>query len=136
MVTRIYDANLVAPAIKLFLGSEELVDPIEWLSDPKHIVLMNDEGDIALFEPGIRQYYSGHYYFKSRGRQALDSAHEFLDTIFGPCYNIPVMTGLVPIARRDVKWMTRRLGFTSYGLVHYDGVPYELFILTQKEFQK
>jgi hypothetical protein len=135
-VTRIYDAALIAPAIELFLGSNAYqVDPVEWISDPEHIVLMNDKGDMALFEPGIRKYYSGHYFFKSRGREALESAREFLDTIFSPCYNIPVMMGLVPDERRDVKLITRRLGFKSYGLTYSQGKAFEIFILSREEFQ-
>lgn len=128
---------MIAPAIELFLEANAYqVDPIEWISDKKNIVLINDKGDMGLFEPAVRQYYSAHYYFKSRGRDAINSALEILDVIFHTCYNIPVMTGLVPEHRRDVKLTTRRLGFTSYGTIHCDGKPYELFILRKEDFKR
>ncbi len=133
---RTWDAVKIAAAIKHFLKTEDQVDPIEWLSDPSNIVLENDSGDLALFEYGIpaKRVYSGHYYFKSRGKNAIKSATEFLDELFNSCYNISILMGMVPLERADVKWMTRRLGFKSYGLEEARGKQYELFILTKKEF--
>lgn len=133
---RTWDAIKIGSAIKHFLKTEEQVDPIEWLSDHTNIVLENKHGDLALFEYGLptRRIYSGHYFFKSRGRQAIESAKGFLDELFNSCYNISILMGMVPIERKDVKWMTRQLGFTSYGLEEARGKQYELFILTKKEF--
>lgn len=133
---RTYDATLVAPAIKHFLRSEEKVDTIEWLSNPDNIVLVNDVGDMALFEKGIKHVYSGHYYFKSRGRKAISSGLELLDELLNSCYNINVLTGLVPLEHLGARWITRKLGFTSHGVVHLNDKHYELFILTKKEFTK
>lgn len=133
---RVYDANLIAPAIKLFLKSEFLVDPIEWVSNPANIVLQNDRGDLALFEPGIKHIYTGHYYFKSRGRAALTAGQEFLDELFNTCYNIRVITGMVPQEHLSAKWMSRRLGFMSHGDMELNNQHYELFILTKEEFNK
>lgn len=133
---RTWDAVKIAAAIKHFLGTEEQVDVVQWLANPSNIVLENDRGDLAVFEYGLpaRKVYSGHYFFKSRGRAALTAANEFLDELFNSCYNIGILMGMVPIERRDVKWMTRQLGFTSYGIEEARGQQYELFILTKKEF--
>lgn len=130
---RVYNASAIAPAIKHFLKSEEKVDPIEWISQPANIVLVNDLGDMALFEPGIKHIYTGHYFFKSRGRTALNSGYQLLDELFNSCYNINVLTGLVPLEHLGARWLTRRLGFTSHGVVQIDK-HYELFILTKEEF--
>jgi hypothetical protein len=133
---RTYDALKVAIAIKHFLKTEEKVDPIEWLSNPSNIVLENEQGDLALFEwsSPISKVYSGHYYFKSRGRDAIKAAKGFLDELFNSCYNIHVLIGLVPVERKEVKWLTRRVGFTSHGLEEIHGQQYELFIITRDEF--
>jgi hypothetical protein len=136
MVDRIFDANLIAPAIKHFLRSDAIVDPIEWISNPDNIVLLNDEGDMALFEKGIKEVYSGHYYFQSRGRKAITSGLELLDELLNSCYNIKVLTGLVPIEHLGARWMSRRLGFTSHGVCHLNDKHFELFILTKKEFNR
>ena len=133
---RTWDAIKIGSAIKHFLGTEDQVDPIEWLSDPANIVLENEQDDLALFEYGLptQQVYSGHYFFKSRGRAAIQAGRQFLDELFNSCYNIGVLMGMVPIERADVKWITRQLGFKSYGLEEARGKQYELFILTRKEF--
>lgn len=131
---RTYDVNLVAPAIEFFLKSKTKVDPEVWLKNPDNIVLINDEGDLALFEKGIKDVYSGHYYFNSRGRKAIDNGKAFLDELFNTCYNINVLTGLVPLEHLGARWMSRRLGFTSHGVIYHDNKNYELFILTKKEF--
>lgn len=131
---RTWDATLIAPAIKHFLKTEDRVDPIEWLSNPDNIVLVNDTGDLALFEKGIKHVYSGHYYFQSRGRKAIKAGLEFLDELMNSCYNINIITGLVPLQHLGARWMTRRLGFTSHGVVHAQDNHYELFILSRKEF--
>lgn len=135
-VTRVYDASLIAPAIKQFLKSEDQVDPIEWLSNPDNIVLQNDRGDLALFEKGVKNIYSGHYFFQSRGREAIKAGTEFLDNLFNTCYNIPVLMGLVPLTNLGARWLSRQIGFKSHGVVHSSVRPYEMFIITKKEFNE
>lgn len=131
---RTTDVTKVTEAIN-FIG-HGIVDPKEWLANPTNIALENEYGDIALFEYGLpnKQIYSGHYYFKSRGRQAIQSARDFLDELFNSCYNISIVLGLIPIQNRAARWITRQLGFTSYGLETLHDKEYELFILTKKEF--
>lgn len=133
---RIWDAIKIGKAIKHFLKTEEQVDVVEWLSDPANIVLENLKGDLAIFEYGLptKKIYAGHYYFNSRGRKAIDSGKELLDEFFNSCYNTNVLIGMVPIQRKDVKWITRKLGFKSYGIEEARGNQYELFIQTKKEF--
>lgn len=135
---RTWDAVKISQAIKHFLKTEEKVDVIEWLSNPDNIVLENDRGDLAVFEYGFptRKIYSGHYFFKSRGRQALVAAREFLDEIFNSCYNINVMIGMVPTEHLGARWLTRQVGFTSHGYENVHDKEYELFILTKEEFNK
>lgn len=133
---RTWDAVKIAAAIKHFLKTEEKIDPIEWLSNPVNIALENEHGDLAVFEYGFptKRIYSGHYFFRSRGKQAIKSGIDFLDELFNSCYNINILMGLVPIEHLAAKWMTRRLGFTSHGLEEIGGKEFELFILTKKEF--
>lgn len=113
------------------------IDPIDWLADPTNIALENEQGDLALFEYAFKDkpIYSGHYYFKSRGRQAIVSARDFLDELFDPCYNISIVMGLVPLKNKAARWLTRQVGFTSYGTEEIHEKEYEIFILTKKEFQ-
>ncbi len=132
---RIWDAVKISTALRLLDPSGE-VDPIEWLSDPINIVLENEYGDLALFEYGLpgHKIYSGHYFFKSRGRQAIQSAHNFLDELFNSCYNISILIGFIPIERKAARWLTRQVGFKSQGIEEIRGKDYEFFLITKKEF--
>lgn len=133
---RTWDAVKLAEAVTYLLKSDK-VDPIDWLSNPDNIVLENEHGDLALFEyafPGKKQIYSGHYFFKSRGRQAIKAGKDFLDELFNSCYNISILMGIVPVDHLAAKWITRQIGFTSYGIEEIREKEYELFILTKKEF--
>lgn len=131
---RTWDAVKISSAIETLLKPEDRVDPIDWLSDPANIVLENDLGDMALFEKGIKHIYSGHYYFQSRGRGAITAGLNFLDELLNSCYNINVLTGLVPLDHLGARWLSRKLGFTSHGVVQIRKKHYELFILTKREF--
>lgn len=130
---RTYDTQLVQEAIEnLHDGADVTAD--EWLSDPKNIALTNDKGDLALFEIGFRDVYTGHYYFSSRGRQAIKVAREFLDEVFNTCYNIDVILGLTPITNLPARWLSRQVGFKSHGVVEGPKRHYEMFIMTKREF--
>lgn len=133
---RVYDVERIAPAVELFLGKEHTVNLTDWAANPDNIVLVNDAEDMALFERGIRHLYTGHYFFKSRGKKAVESANEFLDTIFNTCYNINMVIGMVPLDHLGARWMTRKLGFTSTGIIDYNSKQYEQFMLTKREFNK
>lgn len=136
MIIRTYDAAIIAPAAKCFLKTEEIVDPIDWVANKDNIALVNEYGDLALFEKGIRNIYTGHYYFESRGRKAITAAREFLDVLFNSCYNIEVLMGLTPLTHLGARWLTRQVGFKSYGVSFVDDKPYEMFIITKKEFNE
>lgn len=134
IVRRIWDASKVAEAMKV-LDPKGVVDPVEWVSNPVNLVLEIDD-DLALFEYGLpdKRIYSAHYFFKSRGKQAMQAAKAFLDEVFNSCYNIDVIMGLTPVEHRAARWMNRRMGATSYGIEEVHGKEFELFILTKKEF--
>lgn len=133
---RTWNALKIETAVTHFLGPDNKVDPIEWLSQPENIVLENDKGDLALFEYSfpIKKVYSGHYYFQSRGRSAIEAGRGFLDELFNSCYNINIVMGLSPLEHKGARWISKQLGFTSYGTEEYNDKQYELFIITKKEF--
>lgn len=133
---RTTDFSLITPAVEFYLKkNENKVDPAEWLANPDNIALVNENGDLALFEKGVKNTYSGHYFFKSRGRQAIEAGRVFLDELFNTCYNISILMGLCPLDNLGARWMSRQLGFTSYGAIEYStDKSYEMFILTKKEF--
>lgn len=131
---RTFDANLVDKAVRLFNKNTETVfDPISWVSDHRHVALQNSSDDLALFERELPNVVTGHYYFKSRGKDALKAGRAFLDEIFNPCYNVEVIRGLTPLTNLGARWMSRQIGFKSHGVVKVLDKPFELFILSKKE---
>lgn len=130
---RTYDAKLIAEAVHFFRQTEDDFDAIKWVSDQDNIVLINEAGDLALFEHGRNPLrVVGHYYFKSRGKNAVRAAREFLTNIFG--MGIQIITGLTPTNNLGAKWMSRHLGFTSHGVIDTTNGPHELFTLHTSEY--
>ena len=132
---RTYDALLAHKAVQAITGEDPEVDMIEWVSDQKNIVLINDYGDLSLFESDrTGRTVTGHYYFKSRGKRAVQSAKEFIAEVFDlGVWNI---VGLTPLTNLGARWMSRHVGFKSHGVVHTRKEPCELFIMHHTEFNR
>lgn len=132
---RTFNAKLVAEAVAFFLKKENGgFDPIEWVANPANICLVKG-GDLAVFEherPGV---VTGHYYFVSRGRSAINIGHDFLDEVFDS--GVEVVRGLTPLENLGARWMSRHLGFTSHGVVRSSRTgPHELFIMHRTEHKR
>lgn len=106
----------------------------DWLSDLRNIALVNDNGDINLFQYDNGQYI-GHYFYRSRGREALKVAEEMLDAIFR-YEEVDTLVGLTPDDKRGAKWLSRQLGFQSHGPIEHPLGPCELFVLTRKQYEE
>lgn len=131
---RTYDTQLIQEAIKIISPDDTTTIAEEWLDVPTNIALINDNGDIALFEIGFKDIYTGHYCFKARGRGAISAAKGFLDELFNTCYNVDILLGLVPITHLPARWLSRQIGFKSHGIVEGPKRHYEMFIMTKREF--
>lgn len=131
---RTTNTQTVQEAINSIHSDGDLISAEEWVSKSTNIALINSEGDIALFEIGFNNVYSGHYCFKSRGRQAITASLAFLDELFNTCYNIDILLGLTPITNLPARWLSRQVGFKSHGVVEGPKRHYEIFIMTKREF--
>jgi len=124
---RTYNCELIEPAVKLFLGDNHLIDLNNWINQPTNIVLVNENGDLALFEK--QGTWQGHYYFKSRGKKAIEAGKNFLDEIFNLCYDIKILTGLTPLTNLKARWFNRQIGLKSQGVIIINKEPFELFTI-------
>jgi hypothetical protein len=105
------------------------------VADDKNIALVNLGGDVNLFQFQADGVYIGHFFYVSRGREALRVARDMLARIM--TYDeVKVIIGLTPVEKLGAKWLTRKLGFKSYGEV--DTVPgrCEMFVLSRMEYEK
>lgn len=131
---RCYDTAKVHHVISTLLKNDG-VDSDTWLANEENIVLENEQGDVCLFEKSIKdKVFTGHYFFKCRGKKAIETGKAFLDELFNTCYTVEVVIGLTPLDHLGARWMSRKLGFTSHGVEQINSKYYELVILTKKEF--
>lgn len=106
----------------------------EWISNLDNIALRNPQGDFALFEyrqPGV---YTGHYFFKSRGKEAVHAAEDFLHDAFDN-RGIHVIIGLTPHDKKGAMWLSRHLGFHIQGDEEIDGKMHRVFVLTKEDYE-
>lgn len=134
-IRRIYDAEAVRQALTLYPTGEVLSDVDAWISDPRAIALSDEDGNIGLFEELTPGVYTGHYFFKVRGKGAKALAIRLLEEVFSE-YGAKVVRGLTPLENRAALWMTRHLGFKDYGVIDTEIGPCALFIMTKDEFDK
>jgi hypothetical protein len=130
---RSYDATLIQTLVGPYL-KDEYFSFKEWLSCSKSIALIDSNNNVALFEPIEGHRYQGHYYFAERGRGALDAGKRFLEELFTQYSHIQVLQGLTPVDQKGARWLSRQLGFKSYGVADTIAGPTELFILTRAEY--
>lgn len=111
------------------------LSPDEWPLNPSNIVLTDGDDNLGLFEycyPGV---YTGHYFFNNaRGKRAIEVAKKHLTEAFSKC-GVYVVIGLTPLEKLGARWLNKKLGFTSHGVVPTEVGPCELVILTKKEWE-
>lgn len=133
MVERSFDPEKLHEAIAPYpeIVGEDF-DVEEWLEDPNN-VLLEEGGSCGIFEfeyPGV---YCGHYFFKVRGKEAFDLAQRMLNDIFLN-HGAKVIKGLTPIEKKGALYLTRKLGFESYGTVDTWVGPHEIFFMSIDQF--
>jgi hypothetical protein len=88
----------------------------EWIKDYNNLCFTDGKGSYGLLEYNSDGYYTGHYFFIVRGRQALELARTILEEVF-LTYGVKVVRGLTPVGNLGAKWMNKQLGFTYLGNV-------------------
>lgn len=133
---RTYKIEKIKSAVKQY--SEEIVgfNPEEWIENKKNIALINDNDDVALFEnqTGLTNTVCGHYFFFSRGKEAIKAAQEFLYEVFTTTY-VETITGLTPLDNKGALWMNRRLGFKEYGDIDTVVGPCRFVFLSKEQWK-
>lgn len=134
---RTYDTSLVSHAV-LQYGDVTGFEPVSWLSDLNNVALTNQNKDIALFQRQEENPVSGqgHYFFWSRGKDAIKAGKEFLREFFTGPYNIEVIMGLTPLTHKGALWMNTQLGFKKLEVVSSHLGELQMVMLTKEEWSK
>jgi hypothetical protein len=134
MIKQTHDIESLLRTLAPYIHELEGFSAEAWLEQEPNICLTDGKGSFALFEYNTRGIYTGHYFFVVRGKAALKLAKEFLDFLFKN-YEVELIRGLTPLEKLGARWMNRKLGFTSYGVVKTIVGPCELVILTNQEYE-
>ena len=110
-------------------------DAHDWVLDSRNIGLINDLGDITLFQYLEDGKYFGHFFYQSRGKQAIETAEEVLKEVFKN-YPVEVIIGLTPITHLGARWLSKRIGFKEHGIINGLSGKEVLFIMTKSEYQE
>lgn len=133
---RSYDPDLLQEAYQRrpnYDSSQEL-DWVDWLSNEKNVMLVDELGNVGIAAEYIPGTSTAHWFFVSRGKEAMEVARKMLTYMFDEL-NYKTIRGLTPVELRGARMLARKMGFKSYGILDYpDGEQCELFCLTKEEF--
>ncbi len=105
-------------------------EPLSFILDHDNIILKNGN-DYAVFEFTTFGTYTGHYFFKSRGRKAIEVGKQFLEELFNE-HNAALVIGFTPVEHKAAKWMNRQLGFKAGPIVDTAEGPCQMFTLLKR----
>lgn len=131
MMFRTRDPEVVREAASVYAGEIEGLNPEEWSADDRNIILTDGLGNTNLLEyvkPGV---YTGHVFYKARGKTAVALMVEALNKTFSE-YPVEVIVGLTPIEKVGARWLSRRVGFKGRGIIKTIIGPCEVFIMTKE----
>lgn len=128
---RSFSADDLKDAITLYPELNGNLDCGEWVKNTNNIMLRDGDstGIFAYEYPGL---YTGHYFFRVKGREAIKLAERMLDEMFSN-YGAKTIRGMTKTDNRPALWITRQLGFKSYGRVETKNGEHELFILNEED---
>ena len=102
----------------------------DWLASEGNIPINFENGDIALFDYEGDGSYSLHFFFKSRGKDAVRNGKEALRIMFED-HGAELIFGLTPMHLRHAQMFSRLIGGKSAGIRQTPDGPCELFILSK-----
>jgi hypothetical protein len=120
----------MARACEAFNGSD--FDYKGWLANHDNImcVIGDDVGLATLEYPGV---YNAHWFYKSRGREALTVAFKMYDYLFNET-DAQAVRGLTPIDNKAARYLAKRIGFETMGIEEFPDGVYDHMVLTKQGF--
>lgn len=136
MIRRSFDLPLLLRATTGVPGISTTPQEFEdWFNTPLNIMLTEGEnvGLATYSRPGI---YIIHWYYKVRGREAIDLGKKMLKHLIDH-YDAKLIVGFVKTGLKASRWAARQVGMKSQGFVTFaDGDENELFTTTKDDFLK
>jgi hypothetical protein len=135
-IKRTYDPTHLELAAKDYGHTIQGFEPVELVCDLFNICLVNDEGDVTLFEYHSPNTYEGHYFLVNRGVKALKVCREMLHEIFTGDYEAKVLLGYTPLDNIGALKMNKALGFKQIVQLERGVGPEVMVCLTKNRYEK
>jgi hypothetical protein len=105
-----------------------------WVENPRNI-LWEEDGSVGLATYEYPGFYTLHWFFKVRGKEAHDLAVRMVDDLFTN-HDAEAVRGITKTTPefRGARLAARRLGMKSYGNFNFPLGEHELLCMTKKEF--
>lgn len=135
MIKRSFDLDLLLRVTDLPHIHSNQDDFKIWFDNTNNLMFADGEnvGLATLEYPGV---YTVHWYFKVRGRDAIELAKRMLKNLFEN-YGAETIRGIVRVDLKASRWGARQVGCKSVGIFKFaDGEDNEVFIVTKDDFLK
>jgi hypothetical protein len=131
MVTRCLDPDVLTKALDPYdyvMGKSNE----EWLKTPGNLAYtMGDDLGLATFDyPGL---YAVHWFFKSKGLEAVKVCLTMLDEIF-TTHGAHVVRGVTPIENKPARRLAKYVGCETVSIEDYPDGRYEIMLLSRDRF--
>lgn len=108
-------------------------DNKSWLETPGNVAYtLGDNLGLATFDyPGL---YAVHWFFTSRGREAVEVCIAMLDKVFGE-HGAQAVRGVTPLENKPARRLAKYVGCETISIEEFpDGKKYELMLLSKDRF--
>lgn len=132
---RTFDGEALTEAMQPFSDETAGFNPREWIADPDNIALTDGKGNFNLFQYDTYGVYWAHTYFNTaRGKEAIDLCRSSLAWVFSDDSPVQVIKGITPLYKQGARWLNRKLGLQSHGIIKTRDGTGELFILDKHTY--
>ena len=132
MITRSFDLDLLLRATDLPQIHTNKEDFITWFNNPDNLMFADGE-NVGLATMEYPGFYTVHWYYKVRGREAIELGKAMLRNLFEN-YGAETVRGIIRTDLKASRWAARQVGYKSTGIFNFpDGTENEIFILTKND---
>jgi hypothetical protein len=131
-VTRSHDLTVLQSANR----ADYTMHPSDevWLGIPENVMYQKDD-DVGLATYDYPGLFAVHWFFRSKGKDALRTAVEMLDDLFTN-YGALAVRGVIHMDNKPSRFLAKRLGFERISIEEFLDGPNELILLTKETFNR
>lgn len=130
---RCYDPKVLDAALEPY-GYHMEPDNKTWLEVPGNLAYtIGEDLGLATFDyPGL---YAVHWFFKSKGLEAVKVCLTMLDKVFGE-HGAQAVRGVTPIDNKPARRLAKYVGCETISIEEYPDGLYEIMILSKDRFNQ